>query len=143
MSFWKKHITAIFAFLFVLISIIIILIDIKATNVFGFTTEEEIIFPVLTLLFIGFSLLIIKEVIFKEKSGMLKEFREMSQVSKIFAILSFFFITISIVLIIFQKLFLFNISQQILFEEKFVAIGMFIAPLIFLIVYSKEVLKKK
>ncbi len=141
-GFWHKHSTKVFVSLFILLSALILFLDVEATEVFGFTFEEEIFFPAIGILFLAFGLLVLKKRV-AGKSEMLAEWREMRLASKFFGLLSFFFIATAFILAIFQDLSLFSLTPLIVTEERVVAIGMLSSILIFIYIHSKEILREE
>jgi len=143
MSFWKYHSTKIFVILAFLFSGLILFLDIKATDYFGFTFEEEIFFPVFGIMLMLFSLIILNKKVSQKKSKLLDELHKMSFVSKIFALSSLFFFIITLVLLLFQDFSLFNLTAQIISEEQFFGLAMLLSNLVFLINYTKEISRTK
>ncbi len=138
-GFWHKHSTKAFVLLFILLAVLILFLDIEASGVFGFTFEEEILFPAIGILFLASGLLVLKKRV-AGKSDMLAEWRKMGTASKFFGLLSFFFIAVSFILAIFQDLFSPNPSILIITEERVVAIVMLASILVFIYIRSNEIL---
>ncbi len=140
-KFWHNQSTKAFIAFFILLSGLILFIDIKATAIFGFTFEEEIFFPVIGILLLTLGLLSINKKI-AGKSKILIEWQEMNLPSKIFGFLSFFLIITAFTLAVFKDLSLFNINSAVITEEQIIAIGMLLSNLIFIYLYSKQILTK-
>lgn len=142
MSFWKAHSAKVLIISFILLSTLILFLDIETTQVFGLTFEEEIIFPAAGILFLAFGLLVLNKKL-SAKSAFLEELREMGVISKFFGLFSFFLIVVALILAIFQDLSLFNLDPNIIAEERLVAIGMLLSVLIFLFIYTREIILKR
>ncbi len=142
MSFWKKYSKPVFIALFLILSILILFLDIEATPLLGLTLEEEILFPVFGILFLGIGLLYLKTKLSGSKTGLLQEFWEMGVISKIFGFLSIFLLLIPFIMGIFYDLSLFNFTPGLIIEERIIAIGMLASALIFILVYTQEIERK-
>jgi len=137
MNFWKNHSTKVFTAIFVLLTALIFIFDIKEAKILHFSFEEKVFLPAIGAIFFALALLIIQKKIIK-KSTILKNLNAMNNVSKIFIGLTTLFFLIGIIITIFDGISFIGTNSEIISEERFFGISMLLSTLLFIHTYTKQ-----